>query len=329
MSDRSDQLSEFEEATRDELAIQFDTAPSPDFADVIGRMADLGDPQDETLLTAARGLDADEDDPVEELDADEARQLAAINADARVLLDATLDQRKLAAIPPAPLARRRGRWSWAAAAAIVLIAGVAGATGLVRSYLAPDETAAPARFEAEDHAVSDPSGGEAQLGSSPQQAIVEPEQEPVPEQEPEDAMPEPEPAGERARAETKSREATLDARLARLDAEAQTLWRKRDLPGAEKRFRKIVRIGGRTEYAQLAYGELFAIARQIHGTDEQAKLWRAYLRRFPRGRYADPARAGLCRGEAKSTKECWTQYLEKHPRGAARGEALKALDELP
>ena len=94
-----------------------------------------------------------------------------------------------------------------------------------------------------------------------------------------------------------------------------------------KKFREIVKLGRKSEFAELAYGELFALASRATGDQELAKLWRAYLRRFPGGRYADGARAGLCRRAGEDTRtQCWTDYLDKHPRGSARGEALRATD---
>lgn len=330
MNDPRDHLSAIESSARDLLAERLTPAATPDFADVIGRMQDLGAEEDDLLIGRARDLDQDE--PLTEtMSAGELAELAAINADARSLLDAALDERRLASIPAVQLPRKRGRWTWAAAAAIVLIAGVAGATSLVRSYSSDQAATDHTGFEAEDRAVPDDNGGRTQTNApvTHEATVKHPDPEERPTVVVEDSASEPPPPAAPSPAQ-KTKADDLDAKLARLDAEAQDLWRKRDLAGAEKKFRTIVRLGGRSEYAQQAYGELFAIAHQTHGPAEQEKLWRAYLRRFPRGRYADSASAGLCRGEPKSNKKvCWTRYLDQHPRGAARREALKALDELP
>ena len=75
--------------------------------------------------------------------------------------------------------------------------------------------------------------------------------------------------------------------------------------------------------AEAAYGDLFALERRLGG--DAVTLWRAYLRQFPRGRYADDARAGVCRREPAADRgQCWTEYLAAHPDGAHRREAEQA-----
>ena len=109
--------------------------------------------------------------------------------------------------------------------------------------------------------------------------------------------------------------ATAEERIAALDAEAQAAWRAGDRKRAEAAFREIVKIGGRRREAQLAYGEIFALVRQRGG--EPVKEWRAYLAKFPRGRYAEDARAGLCRratGDARD--QCWETYRRDFPKGS-------------
>lgn len=102
--------------------------------------------------------------------------------------------------------------------------------------------------------------------------------------------------------------------------EANALWRAGDLAGAERRFEKVVGLGGRSMLSELAWGDLFAIARQLGDEGRRVKHWGNYLRRFPRGRYADDARAGLCRLAATPSR-CWRSYLEDFPHGSYRAEA--------
>lgn len=114
--------------------------------------------------------------------------------------------------------------------------------------------------------------------------------------------------------------------LALLDARAQALWRAGDLDGAERLFAEIVRRGGRGRWAELAYAELFSLT-QRHGADKLDDLWRDYLVRFPKGRYAEDARAGLCRHQSGSQGHaCWSDYLERHPQGTHANEAARALE---
>lgn len=326
MSDERDEgLQSFEEAAREELDARMLDAPERDFLDVVGRVRDLTlEATDDQLLAEYRGLDIEADD-VPPLSTADANALEAINADVRQILDATFDNRRLSAIPAAPLPKKRFGWGWAAAAAIVLFAGAAGAT-LASSYLSATNSGEAVVNQAADQRVTEPNAKVAPSMPAPSAPAVviprEPEQlapqaeEPVPEPTP------PEPSG----ADHPAPEQRLEA----LDAEAYALFRAGNLRGAQKKFERITKIGGRSQYAEIAYGELFAIARQLDGPVKQDKLWRSYLRRFPRGRYADGARAGLCRrAEGQARHKCWTRYLQKHPKGAARGEALRETAELP
>lgn len=112
---------------------------------------------------------------------------------------------------------------------------------------------------------------------------------------------------------------SLDERLEALDARAQQRWGAGDLAGAQRDFRKIVAQGGRRKRVQLAYAELFALARQ-RGQDLSG-LWREYLRKFPKGRYAQDASAGLCRAKAPAERStCWDEHRERFA-DKARGGA--------
>ncbi|MBL8944768.1 MAG: hypothetical protein JNK45_16525, partial [Myxococcales bacterium] len=114
--------------------------------------------------------------------------------------------------------------------------------------------------------------------------------------------------------------ADLDA----IEREALTAWRAGDLAEAERLLLRIAK-SGRSARAELAYGDLFSIARQRRGSAGQVALWRAYLERFPRGRFADDARGGVCRRaeDAAVARTCWADYLRRHPNGAHVAEAKR------
>jgi hypothetical protein len=143
-----------------------------------------------------------------------------------------------------------------------------------------------------------------------------------------------EPSEEASKAEVPTKAAKRKAkpkvskreRLRELDAQAQALWRAGDLDGAEGLFEEIVAKGGKSSLADVAYGDLLTLARQRGKQAHEIELWRAYLRRFPRGRHADDASAGLCRRmSGASAVTCWQSYLEEFPKGSHRSTAKKVL----
>lgn len=317
-------------------------APLLDVEDVVERAHDL-DPEHVPAAALERAREIPLTPAAEEaLSAAEADALERFNADARALLDAELAPRDLAAVVPprARALRRRPRWTWAAAAVVLLVAGgaIAGIATL-RGGSGRGGSGEPA-VQAEHTARSVPTvettTDRASARTHAAEIEGEPPRPPSPAPTPEEGATEDDPTGDDAtedqapaqphRNEPDPR--ALADRLAELDALAQSQWKSGDREAAQKTFEKIVKLGGRTPYAEQAYGELFALAHQLHGEARQVKLWRGYLRRFPRGRYADAARSGLCRAsEEKAKRQCWTRYLQKHPKGAARAEALRETGE--
>mgnify|MGYP000408521555 CR=1 FL=1 len=296
------------------------------------------------MLARARALAAEETSPapviplVGEVKDGDAREagLAAFTGALRAELDAKVEARSLAGIPPLRRTASRGRVRGAvlgvlaAAAAVLLIAfagfglarrgeevgrGVeanAAQVGEVRDEQARG-VAVPGRGEAvpveavpvEAVPVEEVVEGPVEAASAgpgageiPVRVDVE-----VPRRRPTKAAPRQVPAGPS------------------LEEEAQALWQAGELAAAERKFREILRVAdGRR--AELAYGDLFALTRQMRGSDGQAGVWREYLGRFPGGRFAEDARAGLCQrmsGEARAA--CWREYLERHPDGAHRAQA--------
>ncbi|MEM6293898.1 MAG: hypothetical protein AAGA54_21660 [Myxococcota bacterium] len=111
---------------------------------------------------------------------------------------------------------------------------------------------------------------------------------------------------------------SVDERIEALDRRAQAKWKAGDRGGAARDFRKIVKIGGRRKAVELAYAELFALARQRG--DDLSSLWRDYLRTFPKGRYAAEASAGLCRKAPQPDREgCWQAHRERFPKAGSAG----------
>lgn len=112
-----------------------------------------------------------------------------------------------------------------------------------------------------------------------------------------------------------------------LDRAAREAWRRGDVVEARALLGALVRSDAEASRVELAYGDLFVLARRSGDTGELSRLWRAYLARFPRGIYAEDARAGLCRRattEARRTA-CWELYLETWPEGVHADEAREAM----
>ena len=118
---------------------------------------------------------------------------------------------------------------------------------------------------------------------------------------------------------------TLDVRLDRLHAEGDEAWGRKDYKTAEARKREIIRRGGNRRTVQTAYRDLFSLAKERGQLEKRSRLYREYLKRYPRGENADVAKAGLCRRkpEGDGRVACWKDYLDTTPKGVFRVEALR------
>ncbi len=119
---------------------------------------------------------------------------------------------------------------------------------------------------------------------------------------------------------------TLRQQLTTLDRDAELALRSGALEEADAAYREIIRRGGRHRLVELAYAERFTLARRAGDQARRLALWREYLRRFPRGRFGEDARAGLCRLESTRAADCWRDYLARHPDGTYASQARRALD---
>ncbi|PCC71315.1 hypothetical protein SAMN02745121_00855 [Nannocystis exedens] len=328
---------------------------APDFAAVVAE-AHARDPK---RVPAAALVEVRELAPVAQLRRDasarvparEQAEFAALLAEARAEIDRDCAAVRAAGPPPVPVPRARRSatrpWMWLAAAAAVAALAFGVRPLLTRGQAGPEaanqapfqdqaspsrhEVApapAPTRAERARPVTSAPAPvSEAEVAPIEVAPIeVAPIVEDVPKGMPEKAgaKDQPEKAAARPRGET------LVERLRRLDGEAEAKWEAGDLAGAEALYRQIVGLAPGSRAADLAYGDLFSLARQRHGGDEEVALWRTYLQAFPRGRYADDARAGLCRRADEGQRaNCWRDYLADFPSGVHRHQAARVLEGEP
>ena len=122
---------------------------------------------------------------------------------------------------------------------------------------------------------------------------------------------------------------TLTEKLAALDADAHAAWKSGDFAQAEAKFEALIELAGATRLADLAYGDLFTLARRRGDATREVALWKRYLARFADGRFADDARAGLCRRDAATPQACWSAYLIDFPKGSYRAQAQRAIGSPP
>ncbi len=189
--------------------------------------------------------------------------LSPFTGSAQRYLDAELARRQTRPVPVLRLPARR-RW---VAVAIGGVAAVAAAAAIIVSAIAPRDSA--------------------ELGDDPKEQASRSEGErlnggtAVPRQ-PATAKPEAAAADEQT--------------LQSLDAEAQRQWRAGDLDGARRTFERMTERGGDHRYVELAFADLVTLARQQSKPARVKSLWREYLERFPRGRFAADARGAVCGG---------------------------------
>ncbi len=111
-----------------------------------------------------------------------------------------------------------------------------------------------------------------------------------------------------------------------LDEAAHAAWRRGDVAETRSLLTALARSSAGAARRELAYGDLFVLARRSDDPEALARLWREYLERFPRGLYAEGARAGLCRrAEGAARAACWALYLETWPEGSHADEAREAM----
>ena len=284
-----------------------------------------------------------------------ASGLAEFTGALRAELDAKVHERSLAGIPPlATTGRRRGVWVGVLAVAAAVVLAVVGGAGMVSRA----ERAGAMEGSAAGATVVPGGGGDVARvsgGVSGAGPVLEDRREVAGEEQREveaEEQREVEPVGDVGVVAEVKTEAVLEDRVEKrrsrtraapvpalvttladeaqvpvtaLEDEAQALWQRGELAAAEAKFREVLRVGG-ARRAELAYGDLFALVRQMRGADGQATVWREYLGRFPGGRFADDARAGLCRRATSEQAACWREYLERHPDGAHRGQAAQVVD---
>jgi len=309
-----------------------------DFAAVLARAQRVATDEDRPLLAdsfAQAQRDAAEAPEDEVVDIrGRAREDAAPGAldalifDARASVDRMVVQTRMRAIPPLPVVRPRPRLGVVVAAAGVL-AAAAIAWVSAQGWVERMETreGEGRRDQAFNIGTSPRTGGHAAERDpepAPRERVrrVEPEAPvPVPVFEPPPLVkPVTEPSAPRPR---------VDAdRLRTLSDEGRAAWRMGDRRGAEAKFLQVTAAGDRSALAELAWGDLFALARQLGDDARLHERWRAYVVKFPRGRYADDARAGLCR-DADDGTTCWAKYLRDLPNGSYRTEARGAVEKGP
>lgn len=113
--------------------------------------------------------------------------------------------------------------------------------------------------------------------------------------------------------------------LRRLERRAQKAWKNDDLAQAAQLYHQIIGLDASGQFSEPAWGDLMLLAQEGRTALDKRQIWRGYLEQFPQGRFADDARAGLCRSAPLAAKRCWSGYLKKHPDGAYRAEAQQQL----
>lgn len=316
----TDELTPFNDALDHELERDLATQ-RPDVDEMWSRIEDGQPAADDGLF----------DLPEVDAGAADRMSLAPFTAALRTELEGYLEERALSPVPELPTARRR------AAPILGTLLAVAAVAALAWLRFAPSTATGEERGSTLEQAANVAEQtlserGEAWLGRpeprnapDPQPHVAKhmpdrtgPPSEPEGEQAPPELVPELAEVPEVPKAKSEknpARKRTLDERIATLDERAQKRWADGDLSGANKDFETIVRIGGKRRAVELAFGDLFSVARQRKM--DPSPYWRRYLQRFPKGRYAEDAKVGLCK-KAKGTAadRCWNEYSSAFPDGS-------------
>lgn len=119
-----------------------------------------------------------------------------------------------------------------------------------------------------------------------------------------------------------------DASLMR---QAHALWKKGKNKRAQRLFRRVAYRSSNRDSAQAAFADLFSIGRQLGGRSVLKREWTRYLKKFPKGRYAQDAQAGLCSMSENDAggRACWSIYLQRFPKGVYARKAKKILGSNP
>lgn len=293
--------------------------PPGDFSDVLQRAQELGGVQ----------LSAQDMEDASRLPADEDELRARLSfgnledfLDAAAAFVAEQGSRE-----PPPMRggvpRRRG---WASLGAGM--AAVAAVAAVLVWWSLPRDALAPADADSAYAAAADRSDASAQAQSVDQRPALRQVARPTPAVgPPQGGEPTPEALSETPDAATpRVRPTPPRPSLEALDAEARAAWRSGELDRARRLFERLVSRGRSSERADVAYGDLFTLARRQGDDAALHRYWKRYVRRFPKGRYIDDAQAGLCRAAIGGARtRCWERYLKTRPRGTYLEDAQTAL----
>ncbi len=307
-------------------------AVPPDFAAVLARVEALAGRESGSFMVVPADADSTDEVVVDirtRPRSGTADALDGLVADARAAVERMAEGARMRATPPMPRVRPRRTVRVVAAGVFGLMAAAAAVTLTILQVSEPARVEPTTPLDQAFRIAADAATRGNAVSPEPERVLprsVAPAAvSPLPEVPIIEATP-PTIATPETVAERPAARPIDPDRLRALSDDARRLWRSGDRGGAEAKFVEVVRVGGRTTLAELAWGDLFALARQMGDDARLAKRWRGYVAKFPRGRYADDARAGLCRS-SKTPSACWAAYLRDFPRGSYRSEARLAITD--